>query len=107
MGLPLQVGFRGLPLIVERVELLRQAILGRTAGVRGEPSATLRNCRRLAIRLGDQLAASGPSEPASATSGVYGLFGGPVDEHIVAVLRLNAIEQSSPVVPSDRLIATA
>jgi hypothetical protein len=57
---------------------------------------TLRNYRRLAIRLGDQLAASSPSELASATSGVYGLFGGPVDGHIVAVLRLNAIEHPRP-----------
>src|SRR3984957_21155938 len=33
MSLALDVGFRGLPLIVERVELLLQAVLGRDAGV--------------------------------------------------------------------------
>jgi hypothetical protein len=37
-GLALQVGSRGLPLIVERVELLLQAMLGRNTGVDGAGS---------------------------------------------------------------------
>jgi hypothetical protein len=33
VGLALHIGFRGLPLIVERVELLLETVLGRNAGV--------------------------------------------------------------------------
>jgi hypothetical protein len=42
VGLALQVGSRGLPLIVERVELLLQAMLGRNTGVDGAGSRILR-----------------------------------------------------------------
>jgi hypothetical protein len=55
MGLALDVGFRGLPLIVERVELLLQAMLSRDAGVDGAAQyrfASLRSHGDAACRLG-------------------------------------------------------
>jgi hypothetical protein len=42
--LALQVGSRGLPLIVERVELLLQAMLGRNTGLDGAGSRISRRC---------------------------------------------------------------
>src|SRR5271169_4502238 len=55
MSLALDVGFRGLPLIVERVELLLQAMLGRNAGVDGAAQrrfTSLRSHGDAACRLG-------------------------------------------------------
>jgi hypothetical protein len=55
MSLALDVGFRCLPLIVERVELLLQAMLSRDAGVDGAAQrrfASLRSHGAAACRLG-------------------------------------------------------
>ena len=63
-GLALQVGSRGLPLIVERVELLLQAMLSRDAGVDGAAQyrfATLRPHGEAACRLGRPAKAAPPS----------------------------------------------
>src|SRR3984957_4686763 len=64
MSLALDVGFRRLPLIVERVELLLQAMLGRDAGVDGATQyrfASLRFHGEAACRLGRRAKAAPPS----------------------------------------------
>src|SRR5689334_20166346 len=64
MSLALDVGFRCLPLIVERVELLLQAMLGRDAGVDGAAQrrfASLRSHGDAACRLGRRANAAPPS----------------------------------------------
>ena len=64
MSLALDVGFRCLPLIVERVELLLQAMLGRDAGVHGAAQrrfASLRSHGDAACRLGRRANAAPPS----------------------------------------------
>ena len=64
VGLALDVGFRCLPLIVERVELLLQAMLGRDAGVHGAAQrrfASLRSHGDAARRLGRRANAAPPS----------------------------------------------
>src|SRR5580698_4730986 len=64
MSLALDVGFRGLPLIVERVELLLQAMLSRDAGVDGAAQrrfASLRSHGDAACRLGRRVKAAPPS----------------------------------------------
>src|SRR3984957_15742800 len=64
MSLALDVGFRCLPLIVERVELLLQAMLRRDAGVDGAAQrrfAFLRSHGDAACRLGRRAKAAPPS----------------------------------------------
>jgi hypothetical protein len=64
MSLALDVGFRRLPLIVERVELLLQAMLSRDAGVDGAAQyrfASLRFHGEAACRLGRRAKAAPPS----------------------------------------------
>src|ERR1700722_697538 len=64
MSLALDVGFRGLPLIVERVELLLEAMLSRDAGVDGAAQyrfASLRSHGEAACRLGRGAKAASPS----------------------------------------------
>src|SRR3984957_6961763 len=64
MSLALDVGFRCLPLIVERVELLLQAMLSRDAGVDGAAQrrfASLRSHGEAACRLGCRAKAASPS----------------------------------------------
>ena len=64
MSLALDVGFRCLPLIVERVELLLQAMLSRDAGVDGAAQhrfASLRSHGDAACRLGRRAKAAPPS----------------------------------------------
>src|ERR1700733_5742349 len=64
MSLALDVGFRGLPLIVERVELLLQAMLSRDAGLDGATQyrfASLRSHGDAACRLGRRAKAAWPS----------------------------------------------
>src|ERR1700677_2829106 len=64
MSLALDIGFRGFPLIVERVELLVQAMLGRDAGINGAAQrgfASLRPHGDAAGRLGGRGKAAPPS----------------------------------------------
>ena len=64
VGLALDVGFRCLPLIVERVELLLEAMLGRDAGVDCAAQrrfASLRSHGDAACRLGRRATAAPPS----------------------------------------------
>jgi hypothetical protein len=64
MSLALDVGFRGLPLIVERVELLLQAMLRRDAGIDGAAQrrfASLRSHGDAACRPGRRGKAAPPS----------------------------------------------
>src|SRR3984885_8699164 len=86
MGLALDVGFRCLPLIVERVELLLQAMFGRDAGVDGAAQrrfASLRSHGDAARRLGRRAKAAPSSligveaasgEAASQTPDLRGTF---------------------------------
>ena len=64
VGLALDLGFRGLSLIVERVELMLQAVLGRDAGVDGAAQrrfASLRSHGDAACRLDRRAKAAPPS----------------------------------------------
>src|ERR1700733_3584563 len=64
VGLALDASFRGLPLIVERVELLPQAMLSRDAGVDGAAQyrfASLRSHGEAACPLGRRAKAAPPS----------------------------------------------